>query len=946
MATGQEIFDGLVEYPLPAVTGVKDYVFYCGDLGGYGEGAKTFISRHWPAHVAKPAPTLQDVMTALQTEVTSGGVKQIRELVLVAHGNSIQLFFPVVPAAAGVDAIYNCVTAWSLAKLQGDIATRFPSFDQARKAVVPHLLDDSWVTIRACNIGKSAEALYALYAFFGGRANVYAPTKYMAFGDCIIKPGSPYRIKTKFGVYDYLVKQHFLSSREHTPKRQAAIISDLIDPESFSAPFQLATAQLTGGDPGQATAYQQLVAGLKQYGVSAALKAAFATAGHPLSASAQVVTANDIPPDKKANPTDPNSVWYVRDTSAPDGAQTIDLVYQIRDTTDDGGTSTLDASAQLAADSAYASVPFQVFFDQFDHDAYSVVVGRFAGYADQGPYADKRYKDAYDAIEAMLDGGKWTDGTNDISIAMNSGLANASFDPLPDPLPPIQLSAGEDDAWVVPVTPPINIGVELEAAPDGSPLHTIVAQVDITGSALDDWQRGVLQERGRVPHTPGTEIAACLDRYTADELATFMDYLRSRYVPAFAYYLDHALAAIARKRDFMTWMTAQPDYTDPLPAHLMLRPGESHDLPKVAYAFDFNDNWIEVKQHSKYTATVQNDLFNEGALTDKLQLTGTYVCGTLPPDSLYFSRAELQASQSKGHEQYFAGSKNVVEPPSAQVDTGCIDFRNALAKWQALRNADATPDVMQQSLEELIGEDGKSAWERLNETLEPVHMGTELWDMVFEPDEEHHIEYRYAALKYAERWVDENVETEGLKEWLGESFGTTAEIIEVLGWIKVPFDLWMKTAEAQVETAQDWDVIGQLVAIRQWLRALSTLTDTAPFPSELNIDIGGADQAVQRWQAEQRAEVDDGFHGAVWTDTPLSDLTDGYARAAVAFGRIGPQIVEQADKLISEKMAHSGLSPCSAQALIDFGVYDLDALRRRTIRQLADGFRNSLPLVL
>jgi hypothetical protein len=139
MATGKEVFDGLVEYPLPVASGVKDYVFYCGNLGGYGTGAKAFFDKHWPAHVAKTAASLQEVMTALQTEVTSGGVKQIRELVLVAHANANQLFLPVVPAGANVDPGYACVTAWSLAKLQGDIATSFPSFDQARKAVDPNL---------------------------------------------------------------------------------------------------------------------------------------------------------------------------------------------------------------------------------------------------------------------------------------------------------------------------------------------------------------------------------------------------------------------------------------------------------------------------------------------------------------------------------------------------------------------------------------------------------------------------------------------------------------------------------------------------------------------------------------------------------------------------------------------------------------------------------------
>jgi hypothetical protein len=940
MTTGREIFNGLIEYPLSVAPGVKDYVFYCGNLGGYGAGAKAFFDKHWPAHVAKTAATLQDVMLALQIEVTSGGVTQIRELVLVAHANINQLFLPVVPAGADVDPAYNCVSAWSLAKLQGEIATRFPSFDQARKAVVPHLLDDSWVTIRACNIGNSAEALYALYAFFGGRANVYAPTKFMVFGDCIIKPGN--RIDSKFGVYDYLVKQHFLSSNEHTPKRQAAIVTDLMDPESFSAPFQLATAQLTGGNLDQATAYQQLVAGLDKYGISAELKTAFATAGHALSASPQVVSANDALIVPSTAPSGPQSVWYVRDTSTPDGGQTFDLVYQIRDETDDGGTSTLDARAQLAVDSAYPSIPFQLFFNQFDDDAYWALVGRLAGYADQGPYADQKYKDAYDAIQTLLDAGKWTDGTNDIAKSVNTGLDNAGFDPLPDPPPPIQQTT-DADAWLVPTTPPLKIVVELEAAPDGSPLHTIVVRVDLAAAALEDQHKGVIQVRGRVPHSPGTEIAAYLDRYTADELATFMDYLRSAYRPAYAYYLDHALQAIERKRDFSTWMTAQPDYTDPLPAHLILSPSENYDLPKVAYGFDFNDNWREVKQHSKYTATVRSDLFSEGSLIDKLHLTGTYTCGMLPPDSIYFSRNELQALQSKGFEQYFApGQKNVFEPPPAQVDTGCADFSAALAKWKELGDANATPDVQKQELEQLLGEDRKSAWERIHKTLETVHIGTEIWDMFLEP----HIEYRVVGLHLAEHWVTKHVETKVVKEWLKESLKTTAETLEVLAWIEVPFELWMDFAEGQEKTAQYWDLIGQLTAIRWWLRKLSALTSTAPFPSTLNIDIGGEDQAVANWIAEQRAEVDDGLHGAVWTLPPFDDLKDGYARAAVAFGRIGPQIVEQADKYISEKMAEIGLSPCSIQAMTDFGLYDPDALRRSVIRQFADAVRNSLPQVL
>jgi hypothetical protein len=936
---GRQIFDGLVEYPLPVAPGVKDYVFYCGSLGAFGNEAKKLFDKHWPAHVVRTAATLQDVMSALQTEVTSSGVTQIRELVLVAHGNANQLFFPVVPAAAAVDPVYGCISAWSLAKLQDDIGGQFASFDQARKAVIPTLLDDSWVTIRACNIGNSAEALYALYSFFGGRANVYAPTQFMVFADSPIKPGN--RIDSKFGVYDYLVKQHFLSSSEHTPNRQAAIVADLVDPEFFSQPFQLATAQFTGGDPAQVTAYQQLVDGLNHYAVGTDLVAAFAAGGHQLSASPQVVSANDASIDMSATPPGPCSVWYVRDTSLPDGAATVDVVYQIRDETDAGGTSTLEASAQLAVASAYPSVPFQLFFDQDDDDAFHAVIARLTGYADQGPYADQKYKDAFDAIQALLDAGTWTDSTNDIAAAVNLGLVNAGFDPLPDPLPPIQLT-GDEDTWQIPTTPPLTVAVELEAAPDGSPLHAIVVRVALGPQALQDQQLGVVLSRGRVPHTPGTEIAAYLDRFTADELTGLMDYLRSAYRPAYAYYLDHALAAITRKRDFMTWVAAHPEFADdPLPAHLMLLGNENHDLTQVAFPFDFNDNWREVTQHSKYTATVQTDLFSEGSLTDKLHLTGTWVCGTLPADSRYVSREEIQVLESQGFEQYFAAqSKNVFEPQPAQVDQGCADFRAALQKWKELRDADATPDVQQQQLEELLGADGKSAWERMKQTLEPLHMGTELWDMVFDS----HIEYRVFATEFAEHLSAKYIETEGLKEWLEESFGAAAKTLEVVAWFKIPFDMWMEFAEAQQEASEYWDIVGQLVAIRQWLRELINLTVTAPFPQDLHIDIGGEEQAIDRWIAEQQAA-----HAMfnILTVAPFpAELKDGYARAAVTFGRIGPQVVEQADKYLNETIAESGLSPCSIKAMTDVGLFDLDALRRKVIRQFAEAVRDSVPPVL
>jgi hypothetical protein len=930
---GRQIFDGLIEYPLPAKAGVKDYIFYCGDLKGFGVGAKKLFDKHWPAHVAKTANTLQDLMLALQAEVTSGGVTQIRELVLVAHANRNQLFLPVVPAGPDVDAAYGCVSAWSLAKLQTEIEGKFSSFGQAREAVVPHLVDDSWVTIRACNFGNSAEAMYALYSFFGGRANVYAPTKFMVFGDWAIKPG--YQIESKFGVYDYLVKQHFLSSNEHTPKRQAAIVTELVDPESFAEPFQLATAQMIGGDPDQAAAYQQLLSGLYQYSLTPELTAAFVAEGHPLSASAQVVSANDTAIDLKTDPPGPRSVWYLRDSSFPDGAESIDLLYQVRDETDAGGTSTLEASAQLAVDSAYASIPVQLFFDDRDDYAFSGVVAKLAGYADAGPYADQEYKDVFNAIQALLDDDKWTDGTYDLTKAVNEGLKNNGFDELPDPLPTIQEDPNSANRWLI-LTAPVQLValVGPEAAPDGSTLHSIVIGLDFDDDALQDHQKGVIEKRGRVPHTPGTEIASYLDGFTADQLASFMDYLRSAYRPAYAYYLAHAMAAIERKRDYLTWERAQPDFTDPLPKYLMLRPNENHDIDKVAYDFDFNDNWREVKQHSKYAATFHTDLFKEESLTDKLPLTVPYICGALPPDSIYFSRDELKAVQSQGFKPYFATSpgKTEFDPPSAPADQGCVDLRAALQKWKEMQDTNVSPAVQQQTLENMFGSDNVSAWERIHHLLDAAHLGTELWDITGKP----HIEWKVALTEYLER------KFEG--ELLGHAFKALGWFFEVESTITVPFELLMEGWETQEEASELWDARGQFTAIRQWCQALSNLTFQAPFPKELHIDIGGEDQAIDNWRLAQQIEnpysyilmVPPGF---------ATELEAGYARAAVSFGRIGPQIVEQADKFITEQIGQWGLSPCAIDALNDADLFDLDSLRRTVIRSFAEAVRDSMPPV-
>jgi hypothetical protein len=249
---GRVIFEKRVEYPLPKRSGVRDYLFYfVGPGDGYGKGARYFFDKFYPNHARHTASSLEDLTARLHADVTERGVQQIREVVIVAHGTRAGLLFPLVEGATETNlAEYEYVTALSLACLQKDLlAGKFAAFRDRRRAVLARLKDDSWVTVRACNFGKSNPGMYALYSFFGGRANVYAPMEYQFFGTHPIMDGM--RLDTKLRVHEHLVKQHYLPNDVHTPERRDAVVRAFVDPGQFSEPFVVATVAVENPDPAE-----------------------------------------------------------------------------------------------------------------------------------------------------------------------------------------------------------------------------------------------------------------------------------------------------------------------------------------------------------------------------------------------------------------------------------------------------------------------------------------------------------------------------------------------------------------------------------------------------------------------------------------------------------------------------------------------------------------------
>ena len=61
---GEALFDGLLDYPLPQRSGVRDYVFHFvpADPPGYGSAARFFFQTFYPDHVAHDVGSLEGLI--------------------------------------------------------------------------------------------------------------------------------------------------------------------------------------------------------------------------------------------------------------------------------------------------------------------------------------------------------------------------------------------------------------------------------------------------------------------------------------------------------------------------------------------------------------------------------------------------------------------------------------------------------------------------------------------------------------------------------------------------------------------------------------------------------------------------------------------------------------------------------------------------------------------
>ena len=694
-AHGEVLFKGLLDYPLAPAPKTQDYVFYVARDPNYGSSARNFFTRFYKAHRAHDSSSIEELISTLHADVTQNGVQRIREIVIVAHGTPMGLILPVL--ASTTDANLKVLTAYSMALVQKQMKSGgLSSFKEKRDAVIAHLDNESWVTVRACRFGQNDAAMYGLYSFFGGRADVYAPMKYQFFGDQRIVPGSRY--PDRLAVHEHLVRQRFEPNDQHTLDRQDAIVRALADPGGFSAPFVLGTEVL---DAGELPAYGAIIDSLNARQISEPVRSSFHTSGF------------DLTPKAKVRVQVEDAAWIISDSLAhADGPFAVR--YEVGETIDTGaGKRSITVQASLPAMiSAAEHLPLQLFLTDDDDDEYNLRVLKLAWSRDDEPAggANVRFGAVRSLLESNSTGGQtFSNGQIDlradfeeagIALAPAATIARTSA-ATTDPLAQTNWLVGPDMAGLSYEIRLKHHDIEIadpQAARgvSGTTSHTLNVHRSLGKVAKAYAQDAVVAHIGIDLDCPGVELAASMDRLSRDDLIDLITFLRTPYRPERVMHLYHALQAVGRKSDFLQWYLSRfpnPDdvpfpTSDPL-TELSLR--EEEDKNAMVYDFKFWGNWAEVKASTSSPFAFQNDLFLEESLAQRFRIPESEL-GQRDPISLIEDSPgqnadEIRALERLGFGQYLAVTQKQDFAVPVSEPVPCADFRAVVLDLKSLVNA-------------------------------------------------------------------------------------------------------------------------------------------------------------------------------------------------------------------------------------------------------------------
>lgn len=927
-SVGEKIFNEIVEFPLPKKAGTMDYVFYMvtdsdPDPSYFKHGRK-FFDAYFPHHKKQDAKSLEDIIGILFHEVTHGGVTQIREIVIQAHGNLQRLLFPVITGAVfGTSEDYFVLDDMQLRLLQTDFLDgKFPGFNSNRKEVIKHLTGDSWITIRACNFGQNADGLYALYSFFGGQANVYCPSVYQQFNWIGIGKGS--RFETKLIAHEHLVKQRILK-RDQTPERKVATVNALVDPAKFSIPVRLAHKKKGDTSSASAQQYQAFKNNLNKRTITDELKTILSDAQMQLTNKAKLLRVRK------------DSSWIITDQITLEKT-VFDIEYDLNEQTDADTvheqTVSVIAEATLRRQTPedHTATPigeriyFQLFIDEREHKDFEGLLF-FLGYNIPGTDTT-----LFTSLINSLDAG------GAVSATIKDIFESKNFD-LTDPDAAVITVQKKGTTWVI-TDGDHSVFLRLQKAPAPTmPVFvTVIAVYNNLNKKQFHGRQGSLTAIptfGKSPNLPGTELLAYLDNFSLADLQNLIDYLRSPYTPENVIYIYHAISALGRKnqRDFIAWNATLTDLNEqlrnnPLVANpydeLSIR--EREDYLELVYEFTVNDIWKQVKALNAASKVLPADLFTSEPLPDH----NLYEYAEEDePDS---PSMEIPDNDTTPGTEVFRQREKVTFLVPDIPELGCTAYEELLGKIKALNTTNE--EKILEVLGDLELDEGLKFRDYIFRGVTGLNFTVELTE-------------NFAKFASSSEIIP-NLFVQIGEHWVFEAFAFALPLAETIV-------LWLEVVDEEGKGAKNLEYFGRRVAARQWARQLQIdiVSKTIDFSKPITLDVHSSgnndpdptNYAYDRYWAEVQAESN-GLPGDAVGEFNifLENFNNGFDEGWKVIEKLGNEALGKTDEVFNLFLKKGGLSPCHIEALKNSGLIDMSNVSAAVMQKFSEVLLDKIPL--
>ena len=335
---------------------------------------------------------------------------------------------------------------------------------------------------------------------------------------------------------------------------------------------------------------------------------------------------------------------------------------------------------------------------------------------------------------------------------------------------------------------------------------------------------------GLVSDTPGTELAAYLDRSSIDELVGLIGPLAGS-VPGLGIrsYIHHAQEAIRRKKEWSDWSRggipaprtrsgSSSTRTTPSTAPRRRTSSASH--------MSFRSTRCGRKSRSQPQAgDPQNDLFAAEALEAEAadRRDRPAPCHRSSRSTRRLSGVDelrrLEGPAPDGFNRVEKGEFELAEEPGLD----CPEFRTVIERWKSLQGLDE--EEMRRRLDLETASDGKTFLDHVLDVKDIVDLGKDLINIAFERTE-----------KGLLVRIVEKIPGIGVPSALGVPTAFVA-LLRIKSAFTIPYDLWMRSAEDEERADRVAETTGQVVAVRQWLRELIAETTTPDFPEGVDIDL-------------------------------------------------------------------------------------------------------------